>query len=99
MVLGAFICAVLRDNVVCTFAPVVAGIGSMSYSTFLVYNLAGGATWTFGITLLGDSLGTLIPDVDKYLLPIILIIVIVSLAPSILHLYQERQSERQSGRH
>lgn len=44
----------------------------MSYSTFRVYNLAGGAIWTFGTTLLDYFLGTLIPDVDKYLRPIIL---------------------------
>ncbi|HEY9624566.1 MAG TPA: DedA family protein [Crinalium sp.] len=73
-----------------TFAPIVAGIGSMHYSTFLTYNLLGGLFWTVGITLLGYFLGNVIPDVDRYLLPIVLLIIIVSLLPSLWHLYQER---------
>jgi membrane-associated protein len=80
--------------IVRTFAPVVAGIGEMHHPTFLAYNIAGGALWTFGLTLLGYFLGRWIPDVDKYLLPIIALIVAVSLAPSIFHLYQERKSGR-----
>lgn len=80
--------------VVRTFAPIVAGIGAMNYRTFFFYNLIGGFAWTFGITILGFFLGKIIPDVDKYLLPIILVIVVVSLVPSILHLYQERKSNR-----
>jgi membrane-associated protein len=77
-----------------TFAPIVAGIGSMHYRTFMMYNLVGGIAWTFGITLLGYSLGKVIPpdDIDKYLLPIILLVIVVSLLPSLWHFYQERKS-------
>lgn len=75
--------------IVRTFAPIMAGIGAMHYRTFIAYNLIGGFAWTFGITLLGYFLGKSIPDVDKYLLPIIGVIVVVSLTPSIWHLYQE----------
>jgi len=78
--------------IVRTFAPIVAGIGTMHYRTFLTYNLVGGFIWTFGVTLLGYFLGRLIPDVDKYLLPIIVLIMVVSIAPSILHLYQENKA-------
>lgn len=80
--------------VVRTFAPIVAGIGAMNYRIFVAYNIIGGFVWTFGITLLGYFLGQVIPDVDKYLIPIILVIVVVSFAPSIFHLYQERKSTR-----
>lgn len=80
--------------IVRTFAPIVAGIGAMRYRTFIAYNLIGGFAWTFGITLLGYFLGKYIPDVDKYLLPIIGVIVVVSVAPSILHLYQESKSNK-----
>lgn len=80
--------------IVRTFAPVVAGLGAMNYRTFMSYNLIGGLLWTFGITLLGYYLGQVIPDVDKYLLPIILVIIVVSLAPSIIHLIQENRSSR-----
>lgn len=80
--------------IVRTFAPIVAGIGAMKYSTFVAYNVIGGLIWTAGITLLGYYLGQVIPDVDKYLLPIILAIVVVSIAPSILHLYQDRKTSK-----
>jgi membrane-associated protein len=80
--------------IVRTFAPIVAGIGAMKYSTFVAYNVIGGLIWTAGVTLLGYYLGQVIPDVDKYLLPIILVIVVVSIAPSILHLYQDRKTSR-----
>lgn len=80
--------------IVRTFAPIVAGIGAMHYRTFMSYNLIGGFAWTFGITLLGYFLGQVIPDVDKYLLPIIVLIVVISLGPSVLHLYQESKSNK-----
>jgi membrane-associated protein len=80
--------------IVRTFAPIVAGIGAMKYSTFVAYNIIGGLLWTAGITLLGYYLGQIIPDVDKYLLPIILVIVVVSIAPSIFHLYHDRKASK-----
>lgn len=80
--------------IVRTFAPIVAGIGAMNYRFFLSFNVIGGLIWTFGLTLLGYSLGALIPDVDKYLLPIILVIIVVSLVPSLFHIYQEQKSNR-----
>lgn len=78
--------------IVRTFAPIVAGIGKMNYRVFFRYNLIGGFVWTFGVTLLGYFLGRVIPDVDKYLLPIILLIIIVSLAPTVIHLYRENKT-------
>ncbi|HEY9881105.1 MAG TPA: VTT domain-containing protein [Leptolyngbyaceae cyanobacterium] len=63
-----------------TFAPIVAGIGSMQYRLFLSFNLLGGLLWTGGITLLGYFLGSVIPNVDHYLLPIIVLIVVLSIA-------------------
>lgn len=82
--------------IVRTFAPIVAGIGAMHYRTFMSYNLIGGFLWTFGITLLGFFLGKSLPpeQVDKYLLPIIGIIIVVSLLPSIIHLIQENRANK-----
>ncbi|MBD2778199.1 DedA family protein [Iningainema tapete] len=76
-----------------TFAPIVAGIGAMNYRTFMSYNLVGGLIWTFGITILGYFLGNLLPaeQLDKYLLPIIGLIIVVSLVPSILHIIKENK--------
>jgi membrane-associated protein len=76
--------------VIRTFAPIVAGIGRMDYDTFFKFNLIGGLVWTSGLSLLGFGLGSIIPDVDKYLLPITLAIVVISVIPSLLHLLPDR---------
>ncbi len=77
-----------------TFAPIVAGVAAMKYKTFMYYNLIGGFLWTFGITLMGYYLGRVIPDVDKYLLPIVLGIIVISFVPSIIHIIQERRDSK-----
>ncbi len=77
--------------VIRTFAPIVAGIGKMDYATFFRFNLIGGLLWTSGLSLLGYGLGNVIPDVDKYLLPITIAIIVISVVPSLLHLLPERE--------
>lgn len=61
-----------------TFAPIVAGIGRMNYGTFVRYNLIGGLLWAIGMSLAGFWLGSIIPGVDRYLLPIIGVIILIS---------------------
>lgn len=68
-----------------TFAPVVAGIANMDYRSFLLYNILGGFLWGVCLTYAGYILGSIIPDVDKYLLPIIVLIILVSVAPGLYH--------------
>lgn len=75
--------------VVRTFAPIVAGIGSMEYRTFITYNILGGLLWAVGLTWAGFFLGNLIPDVDKYLLPIIVAIVLLSILPQTIHILKD----------
>jgi len=73
-----------------TFAPITAGIGQMHYPTFLRFNLAGGLLWTLALTLSGFFLGSLIPNVDHYLLPIVGLIILLSVIPSLWHLIGKR---------
>ena len=73
-----------------TFAPIVAGAANMDYKTFVTYNLVGGAFWALGIPILGYLLGSLIPDVDKYLLPIVVIIILLSIAPGVYHYLKQK---------
>ena len=80
--------------VVRTFAPIVAGTAAMQYKTFMSYNLIGGFVWTFGLTLFGYFLGQVVPDVDRYLLPIILLIIVISIAPAVLHFLEARRSSK-----
>lgn len=72
--------------VIRAFAPVVAGAGKMDYKKFVSYNLVGGILWAIGVTFSGYFLGSLIPDVDKYLLPIVGLIIIASVLPALHHM-------------
>ncbi len=76
--------------IVRTFAPIVAGVGQMKYKNFITYNIVGGFVWSFGITFAGYFLGQIIPGVDKYLLPIILVIIIISFLPIILEVIKAK---------
>lgn len=71
--------------VIRAFAPVVAGIGVMRYRRFVMFNLIGGVLWAILIPLAGYYLGSIIPDVDKYLLPIVALIIIASILPGLHH--------------
>jgi membrane-associated protein len=64
--------------IVRTFAPIVAGIGKMSYRSFILFNVTGGFIWTWTMLWLGYGLGSLITEPDKYVLPIIVIIIALS---------------------
>jgi len=72
-----------------TFVPVIAGISHMPYRHFATYNVVGGLLWGAGLTLLGYFLGSAIPSVDHYLLPVIALILFVSVLPSAYHLWKE----------
>jgi len=74
--------------VVRTFAPVVAGVGQMEYRKFVTYNVVGGILWGSGVTTAGYVLGESIPDIDKWLLPIIGVILMVSFIPIFLELFK-----------
>ncbi len=79
--------------VIRTFIPVMAGVGEMKYETFVFYNLMGAMIWAVGVTLLGYLFGNTIPNADKYLLPIILLIVVVSFIPPVLEYLKERRKK------
>jgi membrane-associated protein len=77
--------------IVRTFAPIVAGVGRMHYRTFVSYNLIGGLLWAVGVTSLGYILGESVPNIDKYLLPAIVVIVLISLVPVLLEIRKARR--------
>jgi membrane-associated protein len=81
--------------VVRTFAPVLAGVGKMDRRTFTTYNVVGGFVWAVGVTLAGYILGSAIgSDIDKYLLPIIAVIVVLSILPPLIEMRRERRRTR-----
>lgn len=72
-----------------TFAPILAGVGKMDYGTFLPFNILGGFLWGAGLPWLGYYLGSSIPNIDRYLVPIVLAIIILSVAPTVFHLLRD----------
>lgn len=70
--------------IVRTFACIVAGVAKMEYRVFVMYNVIGAILWGAGITLVGwivgKTLGEVV-DIDKFLLPVIAIIILLSLLP------------------
>jgi membrane-associated protein len=84
--------------VLARFIPVVrtvlnplAGALRTPTATFTLWQCVGGLVWTIGLVLAGYALGTVIPGVDAYLLPVIAIIVVVSLIPLALEILRERR--------
>jgi len=74
-----------------TFAPVVAGIGKMSYRRFLSYNIFGGIGWVFSMTMLGFGLSRIFPDLNKQIDKVIIVIIAVSLMPGAISWFLNRK--------
>ena len=83
--------------IVRTFTPVLAGVAEMPYRTFVTFNVIGGFLWAIGVTMLGYILGETIPDIDKYLLPAVGVILLVSFIP-IYREFRRMREETASGR-
>jgi len=77
--------------VVRTVANPLAGIAGLSGSRFLVLNLLGGLPWSLGIVLAGYLLGSRVAGIDRYLLPVIAVVVVVSLLPLVVEVLRERR--------
>ncbi|WP_327290560.1 DedA family protein [Streptomyces sp. NBC_01198] len=84
--------------VLARFVPVVrtvlnplAGALGVPARAFTFWQVAGGTVWSVGLVLGGYALGSSVPHVDTYLLPIVAVIVAVSLAPLVLELVRSRR--------
>lgn len=77
--------------IVRTFAPVVAGIGSMSLKTFTTFNVIGGALWGIGVPFLGFVLGERFPILEKRIDLVAAVIIVVSVAPMIFEIWREKK--------
>jgi membrane-associated protein len=84
--------------VLARFVPVVrtvlnpmAGALEVPVRTFTLWQVTGGLLWSVGLTLAGYGLGSSIPNVDRYLLPIVALVVVVSLLPLAAELVRARR--------
>ena len=78
--------------VVRTFAPPVAGVAKMPYRRFLTFNALGGLLWGAGVPTAAYFLGQLIPNLDRYLLVVIGVVIAISLIPVGLELLRGRKN-------
>lgn len=80
--------------IVRTFAPFVAGIGTMSYPKFLAFNLIGGFLWT-AIFILGGYFFGNIPVVKQNFEIVILVIIFISVLPMFVELIKSKRKGKQ----
>ncbi|MDQ5949819.1 MAG: rane-associated protein [Patescibacteria group bacterium] len=73
-----------------TVAPIMAGVGLMNSKSFTVYNVVGGALWAVGMTSLGYFLGSTIPNIEKYIIPIVFGIILISVIPVLTKLLHKK---------
>jgi membrane-associated protein len=82
--------------IVRTFAPFVAGIGSMTYSRFISYNIAGGVAWialfVFGGYLIGN-----IPLIKDNFSIVTVLIILISVTPMAIELVRSRRAPAARG--
>jgi membrane-associated protein len=88
--------------IVRTFLNPVAGVLHMPARQFLLWNIVGGLIWTDGIILAGYLLAKqirdLIPpeDIDKYILPVVALIVLISVLPVFIEILRERRAKKRT---
>jgi len=89
--------------VLARFVPVVrtvlnpmAGALEVPARTFTIWQVTGGLVWSLGVTLAGYVLGSSVPNIDTYLLPVIALIVFVSLIPVALELLRSRKAAKEA---
>ena len=77
--------------IVRTFAPAVAGAASMNYRRFVSYNVFGGVLWVCSLLLLGYWLGSAIPDIDRHIHLVIIVVIFLSIIPPVIEVLRQRR--------
>ena len=72
-----------------TFAPVTAGAGRMNLAQFFVFDAIGDIAWAVSVTLFGYFVASKIPGVEHYIEPVLLLIVLLFLRPTLYHILKD----------
>jgi membrane-associated protein len=78
-----------------TIVPMLAGAGRMPRRSYAIANVVGAALWAVGISLLGFWLGKSI-NIDRWIYPIVGVIIVLSLIPPYLEYRKHRRSRRRA---
>jgi membrane-associated protein len=77
--------------IVRTFVPVVAGVAQMRYRRFAAFNVVGGVAWVLSMTLLGYALGNTIPNLERHIEKVIVVVVLLSISPGFVEYVRARR--------
>ena len=77
--------------IVRSFAPLVAGVGRMPRAKFVLYDAIGDIAWATIVTLLGYWFGSRIPNLDRYILPVVGAVMILSFGPMAWHIATDKR--------
>lgn len=74
-----------------TFVSLLAGAGKMDKRSFLIYNIIGAVLWGIGVTMLGYAVGSAVPNIDKIIVPLLILILFVMYSIIIWHILKDAQ--------
>lgn len=77
-----------------TFVPVVAGAAAMSYRRFWIFNAVGAISWVWSMLLIGYVLGRYVPGVASRIDVVILVVILLSFLPAVIHWLRRRAAAR-----
>ncbi len=76
-----------------TFSPVIAGVAGMRFREFITYNVLGAFAWIWSMLGTGYFLGTYVPNIEKNIGIVIVVVVFVSILPAIVSALRARRSK------
>lgn len=75
--------------VIRAFVPVTAGAARMPYPQFALFDVIGCVVWSISLTLLGYFVASKIPGIEHYIEPVLILIILFFLAPTIWHILRD----------
>jgi membrane-associated protein len=77
--------------IVRTFVPIVAGAARMDFRKFFGFSALGALAWVLSMTLIGFGLGNTIPNLERHIEKVALIVILVSLLPGAFEWWRARR--------
>ncbi len=83
--------------IVRTFAPFAAGMAGMAYRRFALFNVVGAAAWVLSMTLIGYGLARMVPDIERNIHLVMVVVIVISFVPGIVEVWRARRHAAAKG--